>query len=371
MLIKIISVGIYAASFLAPFSGFEMNNPRIQEEKTESVSFYSQIALNFDEFAKDYENHFQSPWSFGTPVDSKDILDKDGKNFGEVVRFSKGYLACKNDNSIVFGPMSGMPSGWNFAEEYRYVDGDVVYFDNNRYRSIFEDSILGFKEKYSSSNVSDLFHPFDDAKTKNYKNFVIKTALCRFDAFVKDYNYKFSDFENWNTYCIEQTNDRICMTCAATDLLLTFKYSTKHDATKGLSPDALYNAIDEGMVKGSKGNSEITFVSDVNKFLNKTNTSIYLNSGTDVPGVPFIANYHEHLNAIDGHTVLVIGSAQSDAWWFFKTYWDIVVTWEQNYDSDTLKLDKENRSSLRLVDHQYQTGGYVLCKNYVALNQYN
>ena len=80
-------------------------------------------------------------------------------------------------------------------------------------------------------------------------------------------------------------------------------------------------------------------------FLNKTNTGTYLNSGTNVPGVPFIANYHEHLNAIYGHTVLLIGSAQSDYWWFFKTYWDIVVTWHSNFDAETLELNKKNRVS--------------------------
>lgn len=369
MFLKNVVIGSYIASFLMPFSSFKTQNSTVQKQKTNS--FYSRIESNFDDFKREYQKYFKSIWIYGTPIDSKIILDQKNQSLGEVVRFSKGYLACKNDNSTIFGPMSGTPSGWDLVKEYQFLDGNVVYFDKACYRSIFDNSDLKLESGYSSSSVSDLFHPFDDAKNKNYNNFVIKTALCRFNAFTDDFNYKFSDYENWNTYCISQTNSRICMTCAAVDLLLTFKYSTKHDATDGLSPDALYDAIDEGMIKGSKGNSEITFVSDVNKFLNKTNTGIYLNSGTDVPGVPFIANYHEHLNAIDGHTVLVIGSAQSDYWWIFKTYWDIVVTWYKNYDSNTLVLNKNDRSSLRLVDHQYQTGGYTLCKNYVGLTQYN
>jgi hypothetical protein len=32
-----------------------------------------------------------------------------------------------------------------------------------------------------------------------------------------------------------------------------------------------------------------------------------------------------------GHFALIVGKGQSDYWWFFKTYWNIVVTWFQNY----------------------------------------
>lgn len=363
----------FLISVAAIASVITLLNPPSSSDDVMQGPVYSRIALNFDSFKNGYENHYGKKWVYGTPKDSKPFVDAEGHDIGEVVLFSDGFLACKYDYSLVVEPVTGRPFGWDSTNNYYLINGEVTENCDGKLRSIFDGSIIDFSsDSFSaSSSIGEGFRRIDDIKKSAYKNFSITSVLCDFSVFSKEFGYRFADFEKWNTYCIKQKENMICMTCAVTDLILTFKYSTKHDATNGLSPYDLYDAIDAGMVKGPSGNSETTFVIDVNKFLDKTGTGIYLNSGTAPIGTPFIANYHRHLNVLEGHTALVIGSAQNDYWWIFKTYWDIVVTWYQNFDSKTLTLNKGDKSSIFFIDHQYQTGGYFLCKDYVGLTLYN
>ena len=92
--------------------------------------------------------------------------------------------------------------------------------------------------------------------------------------------------------------------------------------------------------------------------------------GVPTSYAPYLANYHVAAN-FQGHTVMVIGQATSDYWWVFKTYWDIVLTWYQNFSTDEMTVNFGNTTAIHYVDHQYQTGSYFLCRNNALLTNYN
>ena len=153
------------------------------------------------------------------------------------------------------------------------------------------------------------------------------------------------------------------MISAIANLLLSYKYSTRYDAVGKHDPDGLYEQISKGVVQGSKGGLEATFVMDANKYLNKTNTGVCLVGDVSGPLAPYIANYHLHGDLLNGHAVVVMGQTENDSWRIFKTYWDIVVTWDRNCDEGTMELNFDSVNTICYVDHPYQTEGYVLCKN--------
>ena len=127
-----------------------------------------------------------------------------------------------------------------------------------------------------------------------------------------------------------------------------------------------------GTLNGENGSFELTFASDVNKYMNGTGYYFIDGDGDDL--VPHICNYHINGDLFHGHTVLVIGYASTSYWWIFRSYWDIVLTWESNYtvtSSGYLVLDYNNSNSIRLVDSQYCTGGYCLCRNGLLVTQGN
>ncbi|MCR5092271.1 MAG: hypothetical protein K6B51_06215 [Bacilli bacterium] len=280
-------------------------------------------------------------------------------------------MSISNDSQILDEPHFGEPCMWNSTINYTYKFGRVGVTNANHFigtdGNVYADLDVS---AYSSSDLSSYFHPFQNLKPANHKNTRIDYALCPFTIFKNDWGYEPSEYERWSAYCTQQDSG-VCMISAVVNLLLTYKYSTRHDCTNGLKPESLYDEVAKGCVTGDKGALELTFVVDVNKYLNKTSSGCYLNAGTPGVLVPYIANYHLHGDMVNGHTVMVIGRASSDYWWIFKTYWDIVLTWERNYDTKTMALDYENYTSIYYVDHQYQTGGYQLCKNQLTVTKDN
>jgi len=80
---------------------------------------------------------------------------------------------------------------------------------------------------------------------------------------------------------------------------------------------------------------------------------------------PAIGLYYS-LNIVDtAHYAMIIGSAQSDAWWIFKTNYDIISHWSENHNhsSGVIGSKKAGTPSYYFVEGQYRHETYNVQKS--------
>lgn len=361
---------------IAAVASFVQSASNVPSSINKSTLTYS-INSQFDEFCKEYSKQFGKNWTGGRAIGQKPLTNDSSQTVGKIVCFEKGYICVTEDSRLLEFSDEKKPYAWNSLKQYVFHKKRVLACSNNRYYTLSGESTalsdLEDYPSYSAQSISSYFHEIDEVR--GYGDFRLSYCLTPFTAIPEALEPGKVSFATWNSYCMEQGN-RICMTCAVVNLLLTYKYSTGGvvDCTKGLTPEQMYDQISSGTVNGENGSFEPTFTFDVNKYMDGTGYYLNISDGEFRGFAPYISNYHFNGDLLHGHTVLVIGEASTHYWWIFRSYWDIVLTWERNYNvssSGNLTLDLGDSDAIRLVDQQYSTGGYCLCRNGLLVTQGN
>ena len=364
LLVAIVIAGVFSKGASITDSSF------VQNDLAHSIN------TRFDVFCKEYSKQYGKNWNGGRPIGQKPIIDDSEQKIGKVVCFEKGYLCISDDFRLLEFSDEKRPYAWNPLKQYTFCQKRVLACSSNRYYTLSGEltTLSGLEDtpSYSAQNISSYFHGI--AEVRGYGDFRLSYCLTPFTAISEATEPDNELFATWNSYCMEQGSERICMICAVVDLLLTYKYSTGGvvDCTKGLTPEQMYDQISSGTMNGENGSFEGTFTFDVNKNMNGTGYYLNISDGEFREFTPYISNYHFNGDLLHGHTVLVIGQASTSYWWIFRSYWDIVLTWERNYNvssSGNLTLNLGDSSAIRLVDQQYSTGGYCLCRNGLLVTQ--
>lgn len=180
-------------------------------------------------------------------------------------------------------------------------------------------------------------------------------------------HYDSSSWGNYEPICIDQGQMTDCGVCASINLLYTEKVSGTVDLTKRESLSTLRNELDVDekwkVNIALQGILPTDLLSDFNQFLQ--NTGYYIGTGYSNYN-PAIGCFFSADIADTGHYALIVAKGESDYWWIFKSYWDVIETWYRNYPQTPNGVPAnwypDDYGSLRIVDNQYLKTYYVLMK---------
>jgi hypothetical protein len=321
---------------------------------------------NISVMAETYSDKFGATWDPGAVGSVKRITDGAGGLEGYLVSFDKGYIGYSVENSVLCMDVSESPFLVNGEDHFEMMDGQIGSWENGVFYNV-KGAKIG-KEGIVGGNTgvfaSDLYHPITDVI--NYNNFSVSSAIAQIPFLKARYNSS-----SWGTYspiCIYQDDKSDCGACASADLLYTYKLSGKVNLTKGEAVTAMRGELDvdekwENNIFGD-GIIPADMVSGFNNFV--TNADYNLVGGYYDSTKPAIGCFSSLDIAHTGHYAVIVGKGQSDYWWIFKSYWDIVETWIQNYyayNDFPISWDSSNYSCFYVVDNQYLICSYVLEKN--------
>jgi hypothetical protein len=165
-----------------------------------------------------------------------------------------------------------------------------------------------------------------------------------------------------------------CGAQAAVNMMYTFQISGVSGLAKSMNSNTELNTMRGLMNWTSAGRSYlgITFYGiwpgEITSGLSAYLPSNYRVMADGVFGSsyngPALGLYYS-LNVTEtAHYALMIGSAQSDAWWIFKTNYDIISHWTENYNhsSGVIGTKKNGTPSYYYVETQYRNGTYNIQK---------
>ena len=165
------------------------------------------------------------------------------------------------------------------------------------------------------------------------------SCVCQIPTLVSSYGS--SPFGTWETASFSSGADD-CAQIAAMDLAYSYRLTNSVNPTLFNASADLYDALQ------SAQNYQPGLGITLNDFLPGLNSvlapSYYADNGLFDATKPVVCAYSPAAGSI-GHFAMKIGEAETTAFWFIKTHWDIVVSGERNYYG--------NEPSA--IDHQKET----------------
>lgn len=244
------------------------------------------------------------------------------------------------------------------------IDFDTGYFAVSLDCSLksFDPFFIGDAKKISTRGASSFFSSssvgisLEEAVNKSGFNVVSSAVQI---PYLKTL-YDSSKWGNWKPISVEQGAKGDCGPCAATDLLLSYKASSKRDMTKGLSPTDLRLCLDNSMgwTEGS-GTTISTTKEGLSSFLP---IDVSLANESFSSANPTLA-FFDSSDTSSSHVAVVVGKAQSDGFWQFKQNWSIIVTSKRNYvlsSSGSITWCDDKTECFHLVDDSLKVGEFGL-----------
>ena len=352
----------------------------------------SQIQQFFSQHIKDLSDHFYqsygSRWNPEAVVRVDALMDEERNENAYLVVFRQGYLGYDSEYKLLCINSEGKP--YSYPNAMSYAKGRIGVwigdsFYDDRGNLIDENAVIAnghFDDNiyYPFPNIAQSKdHKDSDGEAKNFQrdyvntyrdnNFTVIDSAVQIPLLSESSDI---DSSHWNEYmpiCIEQGQKTDCATCASVDLLFTYKLSGKCDLTKGLTVTKLREKL-EGLQKwqqniAHEGTLPSDFVAGMNDWISDSPYRIKLSqSGLNFTD-PFIGLYSNVNVAGTAHYAMTVGRAKSKAFWFFNTYWRIIVSWKRNYNSkDDVPWSwwYKYLQCFYLVDEQYVLYSYVLTK---------
>ena len=164
-------------------------------------------------------------------------------------------------------------------------------------------------------------------------------------------------FGNWETVSFASGTDN-CAQIAAMDLLYSYRFTNLLNPTLYSTSADLYNAL--GVAQNYQPGLGIA-LSDFLPGLNSVLTSsYYATNGLFDATKPVVCAYSPVTGDI-GHFAMKIGEAETTAFWFIKTHWDIVVTRNSNYyGQEPSVVDHQNETCFFGIESNRRQATFVL-----------
>lgn len=330
----------------------------VQGEENDVESYFDKNLYNIK---KSYEEYYGDTWNLYDVDYVNEIFDLNDKKIGHLVVFNEGFIAYGNEWQLFKYSNKEKPEIYNKNKKIYYFS-DMFLNKENECFIKSNGEIFDPNQMVANGLVSaDIYYPID-SKLDN-KGFAI-TSSCTKIPQLKD-RFDSSSWGDYKPVSFYQGDTTDCGVIAIMDLLYTFKLSGTFDYTNGCYPKEARESLRgltnwQGNIAG-EGMLPFDMVRGCNNFINRDNvklktTSTYYN----LPSICFYTNLNIANNA---HFAMKVGEAQQDYWWVFKTYWDIIISWDSNYYSDSNGVPTKIRNyhgCYYVVDGQYRQSMYQL-----------
>lgn len=349
-LLSTLAVGIMSIGTIGSYKTDDISNVK---------NFFNQ---NLQILKAEYYKNFNIKWEVKSIENVKRIYNLNDNHIGYLIDFDLGYIAFGLNNELYKLEIDGEPEFYNHNNRLYYISKTFLEKKENNFYTYTGDAINIKNITGNGLITSDIFHEIDSAL--NNKNFQINASCTKIPQ-LKD-KYDSSKWGNYQCVSFYQGYTTDCGVIAIMDLLYTYKLSGSVDYTKGKKPNEMRedlrvltnwrgNIVGEGMLP-------LDLTRGCTNYIDRNNISLK-GTGNYRDDVPEICLYFNLNIGNTAHFTMKVGSAQQDYWWIFKTYWDIVVSWETNYDTDSNGIPNrlyDSNSSYYLVDQQYRQGAYQL-----------
>ncbi len=336
------------------------------DNEAELVNFINE---NIPTLRDEYYKEFGQVWDVNSYVDYYDLYDEHDELKAFLIKFDHGYLTVGVDLNIYDVKTEGsLPF---------YVVGDKNYLIGNHY-------YIKDNERFIPNSFGAPYLDQIDGQRWFYDNIYIQLTSTNTNALT---NFKITysiaddlimDNGNYGSYQIYTRTQGAYMDCgaqAAVNILYTFEFSGESGLAKSMNSNNERDTMRSLMNWTTAGRDYlgITFygiwpgeiVSGLHAYL--PDDYLINSEGLFGPSYngPAIGLYYS-LDVVEtAHYAMIIGSAQSDAWWIFKTNYDIISHWIENYyhNSGFIGAKKSGTPSYYFVQTQYRQGTYNIQKS--------
>lgn len=318
---------------------------------------------NLETLKNEYEEVFEEEWNVSSIENIKKIYNLEDNFIGYLVDFDLGYLAYGLDYEVYQMDIASNPSFFN-QDKKLYYASDVFMEKINDNFYLEDGSLYDANQIIGNSMVkSDIYYQIETRL--NYKGFKINSSCTKIPKLKNMY-----DSSNWGDYqavSFVQKDTSDCGVIAIMNLLHTFRLSGSTNYTKDIFPVYMKEELREltnwqGNIAG-EGLLPADLIRGCTNYINLPNIALKarMDYNESIPGICLYCNLNVGGTS---HYAMKVGTAQQDYWWIFKTYWDIIISWEENYETDNRALPisiKDNTTKgYHLVDKQYRQGMFQL-----------
>ncbi len=336
-------------------------------KENELVLIFNYFNENIEEFNAAYEEKFDVKWDAKYVESVKDVYNISDEKYAYLVGFDKGYLLFDNTMSFLTHDIKNKYPFYEKNEKLYYVNGKFYVKQNN---NLYDENGGKFKVVIGNGSFdSDIAHTLD--AVMGYDDFSFNKC-CTAIPIVSN-RFPNNEWGKYKVVSIHQGNSTDCGVIAIMDLLYTYKLTGVANYVKQQSISAMReelrkltnwqgNIVGEGMLP-----SDLT--RGCRDYINQDGVDLIF--AGEYSYVPQIGLYF-NLNIKDtAHFALKVGTARNKYFWIFDTNWDIIVSWDRNFEpnSDSMVGEIYNTySCYYAIDQQYRHGLYTLHKDLVILD---
>ncbi len=331
-------------------------------DKNELDIMKDYFSTNLIEIKKAYYTQFNDNLKANKVICMKYVYDLNDNINGYISIFDIGYVSFGLD--MEFYCMSNASYDSRLIDEKIYSASKSLLLKQNGKFYDLEGNEFSLEAKGKSVFQSEIVYSL----TSVYQNEDFEITNCC--TKIPELKYKF-DSSKWGNYKIascEQGDTTDCGVIAIMNLIYSYKLSGVADFSKNKDPFDMRMELRtltnwQGNIAG-EGMLPFDMCRGCNDYINDSRYSLY---GPDYDEDMFgICFYHNANIAETAHFALKVGTAQQKYWWFFKTYWDIVVNWKKNINSYCVpnSIDESVVECYYVIDQQYRRAQYQLRDNY-------
>lgn len=327
------------------------------------------INSNIDVLKDEYYKEYNEVWDMNYFEGYHELYDEHDEIKAYMLIFDQGYLTVGLDLYLYEIQTEGSP-GFIHSNSRIYLIGQNYYIKKN---NVFVPNTTVSPDLYTLDGTSlfydDIYKKLDSTNIAALDNFKVTYSIA------SDLSNHSGSNGSYSIYTRYQGNNMDCGAQAAINMLYTYELSGETGITKSMNSNTERDAMRSLMNWTSSGRSYlgITFygiwpgeiISGMNSYLPskyKVDGEGYFGSGENAPAIGL---YYSLKLEDTAHYAMLIGSAQSDAWWIFKTNYDIISHWNENYThaSGVIQTKKSGTPSYYFVETQYRHGTYNVLKS--------
>ena len=340
--------------------------PNISEEDRIS-NFYNNHLI---EMQNSFNEDFDTNWTAGKAEKVQLLYNFNEEKIGYVVSFTNGYIASTDDYQML---------DMSFKDRFCFDDeSNKIYYSCGEFYVNKNGSFVNANEdKYNNEIVAngdfseDIYHKIDVVMSQPEFEF---TSSC---AKISGIPTKFdqSDWGNYRPVCFDHHGTSDCGVMAIMNLLHTYKISGGANYTKNIPAAEMReqlryltnwqgNIVGEGLLPRDLINGCNNYICKKGIALRQMENGLApLKYANNRPGIGLYFNARISKTA---HYAMKIGTAQHKYGWCFKTYLDVIISWDQNFDPDfegNPKTLYDNDNGVYFVDLKYRHASYQLFEN--------
>lgn len=320
------------------------------EDEFEKFETFDELFLFIDEHLNDisnaYYDEFGKEWDIEYIEYCKEILNSNDEVNYYLFKFNKGFLLLNLNMELVdFDPI-GFPLIYEDVDTY-FFSGSYYYKENDQYQPNSINAYNGELD-YTSIFSSQICFPLDSMPG----NYEIVRSYSIDIATNKGYYGKYDVITG------EQGETSDCGAQAALNYVATLQKS-----------DSAY------FVHSSNWQTEIT---EMRTLMNYPKSGVfegifpwefkqgvysYCNEPIIIAptNLDLCIGLYSNINAVKtAHYALFVGQARKKIWWFFYNYYDIISTWNQNFEDEEDMFNKKYdiHDNYYYVNHYYALAYY-------------